>query len=270
VHRDTHRVALLPADEWTDTPRDWLWLPSFVLPRDPAVTRVLGLAERYVAAITDDPAAGFDGYQALDGSDPTAIDRQVRAIWWALIWDAPLAYVNPPPAYAKDAQRLRTPSMVLEGRRGTCIDLSLLLAACLEYVEIYPVILLFRDHACVGYWRSPGAHDAFLELRDVEHRVTVPAGDGAGGSVEESRSLSSPREPFLCLRDAFPEIRREIRAGNLVPLEATLLPARASFAQGMEDGVENLARLGDFQAMLDVVAARNAGITPIPIGGVSP
>src|SRR5208282_2616514 len=121
VHRDTYRVTLLPGDEWTDTPADRLWLPSFVLPRDPAVQRLLDGAAHYLRALADDSSAGFDGYQrvAFDGSDPQgAVDCQVRAIWSALLYEKPLGYINPPPTYTPGAQRVRTPSQIMRENRG--------------------------------------------------------------------------------------------------------------------------------------------------------
>jgi hypothetical protein len=52
-------------DEWVDD-TDNPWLPSFVLPRDPAVLKIISSSRRYLVGITDDSAAGFDGYQAVD------------------------------------------------------------------------------------------------------------------------------------------------------------------------------------------------------------
>ena len=39
VFEDTRRVTLIPVDEWLDDTEKNPWLPSFVLPRDPAVLR---------------------------------------------------------------------------------------------------------------------------------------------------------------------------------------------------------------------------------------
>ena len=158
VYRNTERVTLLPPDEWKDDDENRIWLPSFVLPRDPAILEVVDGAERYLKALRDDRAASFDGYQsirpgALDPSE--AVDLQVQALWATLSFEQRLGYINPPPTYSASSQRLRTPTEILHGRRGTCIDLALLLAACLEYVEIYPVIFVLEGHAFPGYWRSP-------------------------------------------------------------------------------------------------------------------
>ena len=170
LYRDTHRVRLLPADQWRDTDEDRIWLPCFVLPRDPAVEGIVTKAHRYVRVLRDDPAAGFDGYQSVDSDreDPTEdVDLQVQAIWAAIVHEWQLGYINPPPSYSKgqDSQRLRTPSAIVAERSGTCIDLALLFAGCLELVDIYPVIFLLKAHAFPGYWRSDTAHEEFLKVR---------------------------------------------------------------------------------------------------------
>src|SRR5205823_551536 len=131
--QDTFRVTLLPVDEWRDDDENRQWLPSFVLARDPAVARIIQSAQRYLRALSDDNAAGFDGYQA----DEDGVDLQMQALWWALCCDHPLDYINPPPTFTKASQRLRVPSQVLQAGRGTCIDLALLLAACIEHVDMY-------------------------------------------------------------------------------------------------------------------------------------
>ena len=75
-------MTLIPVDEWYDDTNNNPWLPSFVLPRDPAVVDIIRSARRYLIGIEDDPSAGFDGYQAVDpkADVPTAnVDAQVRA-----------------------------------------------------------------------------------------------------------------------------------------------------------------------------------------------
>ena len=102
-----------------------------------------------------------------------SVDLQVRAIWSALMLDFPLAYINPPPTFTDKSQRIRTPSDTIAGRRGTCIDLAVLLAACLEYVDIHPVIVLLLGHAFPAYWR----HSDYLEHFMSGQGVHLPAPD---------------------------------------------------------------------------------------------
>lgn len=161
---ETRRVEFMPVDEWKYDDMNGRWLPSFVFPRDPIIREIVNAAQRYLVALRDDSGAGFDGYQSYEPTGASMnersrnIDAQVQAIWWALVNDYALGYINPPPSFTEDAQRLRTPSEVIGGKRGTCIDLTLLLAACLEYIEIYPVIFLLSDHAFPGYWRSEDSY----------------------------------------------------------------------------------------------------------------
>ncbi|SPF53164.1 conserved hypothetical protein [Candidatus Sulfopaludibacter sp. SbA4] len=170
IYHQTHRVTLLPLDQWQDDETGRGWLPSFVMPRDPAVPRIVDAAQRYLVALTDRMDAGFVGYQPVkdwppgDGDLLSPVDTQVRALWWAMLSELPLSYINPPPTFSAKAQRVRTPSEIIAGRRGTCIDLALMMAACLEYVDIYPVLFLFSGHAYPGYCVSEDAHNRLAQL----------------------------------------------------------------------------------------------------------
>jgi hypothetical protein len=264
VYDNTYGVDLLAVDEWLDTDTDRTLLPSFVLSGDPIVPRIIDAAQRYLVALRDDAAAGFDGYQALDESpdDPDqAVDSQVRAIWTALGQDFAVKYINPPPTFTKDSQRLRTPSDVVEGRRGTCIDLALLLMACLEYIDIHPVIFLLKDHAFPGYWRSPTAQ------RDFVRKRAVPAATAASPPAPPGTAPPPPAatEPWYFDASNYDEIQGLIRAGVLVPLETVWLTQNRGFWEAIEQGNNNLHDRTQFESMMDLWLARDHGVTPLPI-----
>jgi hypothetical protein len=237
-----------------------------VLPRDPAILRIIQSSRRYLVGIRDDPAAGFDGYQSVDGDadDPTAgVDAQVRAIWTALVNEYRLQYINPPPSYSDQSQRLRTPSDILASGTGTCIDLTLLLASCLEYIDIYPVLVLLTGHAFVGYWRSEEQHAAFLEMRRLPANVPAP-GDPA------ARAAAVPfvdQYGWRLTRLQYDEIMTHIASGNLVMLEATYLTSASSFTDAVEEGRANMRSKRQFDSLLDIRSARSATppVTPLPI-----
>jgi hypothetical protein len=251
--RETFPVSLLAVDEWKFDPNeDSRWLASFVLPRDPAVLKIVAAAQRYVTALRDDAGAGFDGYQSVDpeAEDPdAAVDLQVRALWSALIQEFSLTYINPPPTFTENSQRLRTPSDVINARHGTCIDLALLFAACLELVEIHPVIFVLKDHAFPGYWRNAEAHENFL-------RGAAAMSVGKLAAAQQKRSL-----------DEYDEVMQVVNHGDLVPLETVWLTQRKSFQEAVDAGMENLINRSDFGALLDLQRARVAGVTPLPIMG---
>lgn len=254
----TKRVTLIPVDEWLDDTRSNPWLPSFVLPRDPAILRIINASRRYLIGITDDPAAGFDGYQQ---DDDDAVDRQVQSIWTALVNEYRLQYINPPPAYSEQTQRLRTPSEIVASNTGTCIDLALLLASCLEYVGIYPVVVLLTGHAFVGYWRSEEAHDDFVAV--VKIPATVPI---VGDAATRNAGLSYV-DPFgwRLTKMSYAEIMAYVASGDLVMLEATYLTGAYGFKDAKTEGSANLRSPKEFDSLLDIQRARDLDVTPLPI-----
>lgn len=263
---ETNRVTLIPVDEWVDDTDNNPWLPSFVLPRDPAILQIISSSRRYLVGIKDDPAAGFDGYQSVDpeAENSTAgVDAQVQAIWTALVNEYRLQYINPPPAYSEQSQRLRTPSDILRSNTGTCIDLALLLASCLEYIDIYPVVVLLSGHAFVGYWRSEEAHDAFVEVLHVP--AEVPPVGSALARLGGDRLVE--QYGWRLTRLHYDEIMDYVTSGDLVMLEATYLTGAWSFADAKEEGRANMRSRREFDSLLDIRLARSATppVTPLPI-----
>lgn len=264
LYRDTHRLRLLPVDQWRDNRRDGRWLPSFVLPRDPAVQRAIEQAQRYNRVLRDDPNAGFEGYQAAlpdDEESLRGVDRQVEAIWATLLHDWRLGYINPPPAYSSslDSQRLRTPSMILERSSGTCIDLALLFASCLELIDIYPVIFLLEGHALPGWWRHPDFRDEYAAMSD-DRLADVVNADASENSVASAQVVS-----WHTGKASHAEIKRWIRQRKLVPIETVRLTENCGFVEAIEAGVEALAKRSDFDSMLEIVTARYEQVTPLPM-----
>jgi hypothetical protein len=259
---DTKPIKLLAIDEWVDTPELDAYLPSFVFPRDRSVARVIDSAQRYLMALNDDSGAGFDGYQGVDvkAEDPFAtVDLQALAIWSALSYDLPLNYINPPPTFTEFSQRLRTPSDVIEGHRGTCIDLALLLAACLEYIGIYPILFLLKDHAFPGYWRSDAARELFIKMAR-----------GPGQTTSEVRALDTrdtamPIKPW-CFNN-YSEVFELAQRGIIVPIESVWLTQHEGFWEAVDEGMNDLRSKSEFVYMIDVQGARSSEppVTPLPI-----
>ncbi len=240
LYRQTHALTILSDTEWVDDDDSRHFLPSFVRPFDPAVPEVLTRAEPFLACLADDHGAGFDGYQH---AEPNVVDLQVRAIWTALSHQMAIRYVNPPPTYTSMSQRLRAPNAVIGERRGTCIDLALLVASCLEYVEIHPMVILLCDHAFPAYWRSPEAIESFA--------ASVPA-----------KREDSPRWVARG-RGSHALVREFVDAGILVPVESVAMTRRGGLGEAISAGRENLRTRRRFLCAVDVATARAAGVTPL-------
>lgn len=273
LHDDSHRLRVLPVDQWRDNAHDGRWLPSFVLPRDPAVSRIVQQAQRYNRVLRDDPAAGFEGYQGVpaallgaggrvDEALLRGVDCQVEALWAALLHDGQLGYINPPPAYSegRDSQRLRTPSTVQAEQAGTCLDLALLFAACLELIDIHPVIFLLDGHALPGWWRHGSYRDEYLGLRTLSH-------DGLADAAADPSADPAQGVPWQAGRASWPEVATWIRERKLVPLETVRLTQHGGFIDAIEAGIAALGTGERFESMLDIMAARRALVTPLPLAG---
>ncbi|HEY7499417.1 MAG TPA: hypothetical protein VH740_12950 [Vicinamibacterales bacterium] len=260
--RESRLVGLLATDEWDNQSP---WLPSFVLPRDPAVLNIVRWAQPILNSIADASDVGFDNYLRLTGAaerqaeERLIVDRQVRALWWALRHRCRLSYLAAAPVYTSNAQRIRTPSAVLSGRAGTCLDLALLFTACLAAVDLHAVVFVFRDHALPGYVRSPGGHTELAKRMSSY----FPSSEGRENGTP-------PRTAWILGPDGFDSVLDLIRGGELVPLETVALTERGGFEDAIRRGGERLQRGGqrEFVGLYDLTLARRHGVTPLPIAGL--
>lgn len=263
VHRMSHAVTLLAIDEWRDDGVCHVFLPSFVLPRDPAVIEVVRVARRCLCALTDDFSAGFDGYQQ---EDPACVDQQVRAIWASLVQEWQLGYINPPPSFSKSSQRLRPPSAILKERAGTCIDLALLLAACLEYIDIHPFIALCPGHAYVGYCRvdrEPG--ERLIPMQAIAETEVPLDSESTHGLRPSTGTRILP--PWVYDRVFQRAFVRELEEGRIVAIEATGLTRGLPFNEACRLGAVTLRKRLEFDCIIDVLGARAPGhdVSPLPM-----
>lgn len=224
-------IRLLPPSHWGGGRSAPELLAAFVRPNDPAVDRVLREAAAKLAQAGR--ATAFEGYR---GGRKSRVWEMAEAIWAALC-DRGIAYVLPPASFEETGQKVRGPSDVLERRVGTCLDLSLLYAACLEQAGLHPVLVLTTGHALVGLW--------------------LEAADAPSALIDDIQILRKRRD-----------------LDELILVESTLLtgeppgPFAAAVAQGGAQADENAARALD--VALDIRRCRLRGIRPIDLGGAAP
>ena len=205
---------------------------SFVMPNDPAITRLLGEARTLLGERTS--STSTEGYQS--GSE--RVDQIVEAIWDAAR-ALNIAYSNPPGSWAGEGQKVRTPSDVLEGRVGTCLDTSVVLAAALEHVGINSTIWLLQGHAFLGYWRH--APDGLTPL-SLGQPATIDAADA----------------------------KNAVDIGVLRILETTKLTGGAESKSFSDDAHRSSALnflggdLDRVEGVVDVYACRKSRILPMP------
>lgn len=269
-------LELPPCDEWRDDAAGRRFLPSFVFPRDPAVREILSAAQPFLRALQDDVHASFQGYQV------DTLEWQLRSIWVALQQNFRLDYSNPPPAYLRGVQRIRTPEEIVRARRGTCLELALLLASTWEHVGVHPVLFLVPGHAFCGFWASEAARDDFFDPRSligaVQDRSREVAqlkddaaldADSFDAAKASGAGLLGSDAPWLLQGTHHRTlIYQALRAEQLVAVEATSVAAQLSFRAAIDEGRDRLLdalRSGRFDGMLDVRTARELGVTPLAI-----
>ncbi len=262
LYRHTHPVRLDPVDQWKLDEVEIRWLPSFIYPRDPAIARIVADAQARLKQFPGFSQASFCGYQE---DDEESVAKQVEAIWLAIAEGRQLGYIEPPPSYRENSQRLRTPSQVVNEGRGTCIDLTLLLAACLEWVGIHSVIIMLDNHAFPGYWTNDAAYKEFL----------LPRGAERVGPLASDDSLPFDAAPWIVPRSGAREVKNLIFGTrtlpkSLVPLEAVELTTDSTFniaigaAKAHFTDPDDVETYGAFHSMVDVDRARES-VTPLPL-----
>ncbi|CAJ1581898.1 DUF3320 domain-containing protein [[Mycobacterium] wendilense] len=157
-------VNILAANQWKATPPQLALevLAAHVQPNAAAVAALMiDISDRLGAATG---SSSVDGYQS---ENPERVDAIARAVFDA-VKARDVRYAEPPASWGDIGQKVRTPAEVLEGRLGTCLDTTLVLAALLEQCGINSTIWLLRGHAFLGYWRIDGALAAVSTTEAVE------------------------------------------------------------------------------------------------------
>jgi very-short-patch-repair endonuclease len=220
-------INLLPPSHWSGMNTAPELLAAFVRPTDPSVDVILREASDKLATAGRDSAV--DGYRK--GTKGRAWEI-ADAIWAALVSHG-ISYVLPPRSFERSGQQVRGPSDILTRKVGTCLDLTLLYASCLEQAGLNPLLVLTEGHAFVGVW-----------LMDEDFSNPV---------VDDAQML-----------------RKRVQLKEIMLVETTLLtglnPAR--FHQAVEAAAKLIAQDAavPFELAVDVHRARSAKIRPLDLG----
>lgn len=204
-------------------------LAALTLPNDPAVDCILEETQARMQRTLP-----WQGYN----ENVDAVRRCLTALWDTLAAQN-INYALPPASWRDTGvgQRVRTPSFILEQRQSTCLDSTLLLAACTARMGYNPFVILIDGHAFLGI-------------------------------MTENRHLPSPQMTPAAT------VRNLLKQGKLLVLETTTLNKDEtheplSFEVAAATGAQELFRLsdGDYFQALDIRKLwQECGIRPI-LGG---
>ena len=217
-------ITVLPANYWGGENRQPELLAAFVKPNGVYVESLV----RQVTELLEKSGHGrrADGYQSNTREKP----YMMAAALWNVIFAQQIAYVTPPPSFARQGQRIRLASDISASKLGACLDTSLLFASCLELMGLNPVIALGKEHAFVGVW------------------------------------LIDERFPLLTNDDPM-ELRKRVDARDMVLFESTLATNAApiTFEQAKQYARELISedKEDDFVYVIDIGQARARKIKPL-------
>lgn len=218
-------LQLMPYNHWTGIGAHPDLLASFVTPNHPCLSPVCVEAARFVEKWT-----GTSALTEYQTQDPNVARIQVAAIYEALRSQA-LVYATPPASFEQTGQRIRLVDQVLSEKLGTCLDLTLLFASCLEAIGLHPLLVLLKGHIFVGAW-----------LEDKYYTSTI--GD----------------DPSFLLKGIADGV------SELVLVECTALTSSGDigFEQAVEQAVRQLHKQDYMELFVDVYRCRLSGIRPLP------
>lgn len=218
-------IVLLPYDYWQGSRIMPELTAAFVTPNHPRIEEIAAKAGMYLKKWTSDPS--FTGYQSRN---PNVVKKQIAAVYAAL-QEENIAYRNPPASFERLGQRVRMPYAVLEQKGGTCLDLALLFASCLEAVGLNPLVILIAGHAFCGCWLEQQTFDDCAE--DDISALTKRTADGMD---------------MLCLVEC-----TDFAAGS-----------NTDFDHAEKHANDHLIDPSAFEMAIDIKRCRGNGIRPMP------
>lgn len=225
AEHDCEMIALA-FDEWHGTAFYPELLSAFVTPNHPEVTKMIARAAQLLDGWSGDPS--LDAYQTRN---PNRVLMQAAAVYGAL-QEANIVYSVPPASFERIGQRVRLCDAIIQQKLGTCLDLTLFYAACLEAIGLHPILLLKPGHVFAGVW-----------LEDLSFSE----------SVENDPALITKR------------IAEGVNEIAVVECTALVSGKDMSFDEARAAAVSKLCELDPLEYIIDVSRSRLSGIRPLPL-----
>lgn len=215
-------IDWLAYNEWPGADSLPQLIAAFVLPNHPdlveMVARMRDILERW------NGDGSLSGYQ---DEEPKRV-REIAASAFGALQELGFSYINPPASFEVQGQKVRTPEQMFNSRMGTCLDISLLVAATLESVGLNPILVLVEGHIFAGVWLN---------------KRTFP-------------------DPIV---DDPAQLRKRAKLGQILFFDPTIAvsASSSSFDEAEQDAMRQLGDYARFVVAIDVRGARMGGIRPM-------
>ena len=153
LHVQTVPIQIHPMYQFLYTAGTERFLATYVTPNRDSIKNAVGKIARHLDLRTNNPS--LSGYQSRSIRRAIEVIRSAHDV---LVDDYQIDYINPPPGGGVNRdigmllQNVRPVDEIFDNKRGTCLDLSILLASLLEAVGLNPLLVLIPGHAFVGCW----------------------------------------------------------------------------------------------------------------------
>ncbi|MGE8381531.1 MAG: DUF4011 domain-containing protein, partial [Sphingobacterium sp.] len=203
-------------------------LASYVLPNHDIIYTIKAEAVKILEKNRLTPA--FLGYQA---NSKDRVLQEVMALYQAIL-NINITYSAMPASFETEGQRIRLVDQIWETKFGNCIDISLLFAACLEAIDLNPILIVTRGHAFIGVWLSDQRLEAVVNYDQAAISKRIAHG------IDDIALIESTH---LCRGNAY------------------------TMREAMNIAETQLLHANNFILSLDIKHARSHGILPLPFTG---
>ena len=225
VFEKAFAVNIMACDQWTGTQVHPAMIAAFVTPNASFIPRVAKNASDILLQLTG--SGSMDEYQT---QNPNRVRAMVASIYEALRAEK-ITYCTVPASFEDSGQRVRLADKVLLEKLGTCLDTTVLMASCLEFVGIHPLIVFFRGHAYVGAWLTDQVYGK--AVGDDPSFLSKSAADGVS---------------------------------DIVLAETTCMTTDTGFEDAVSAAMRKLnSDIDDFLMFVDVTRCRCENIRPLPL-----
>ena len=139
-------VRLTAFDEWPGINIMPELAAAFVTPNASELSQIRIDAAKHLERLTG--SSSLDAYQT---QDPNRVRAQVAAVYEAFRQQG-IAYCSPPASFESAGQRIRLIRQIVQQKVGTCADLAMAFAGCLEAIGLNPLLCVSDGHMFVACW----------------------------------------------------------------------------------------------------------------------
>ncbi len=226
LYQTTFTLNVLPMDYFGGLRVYPQLLASYSLPNHPLIYKIK--AEAIQILEKNNLKASFEGYQSKNRD---RVLQMVAAIYEAIL-NLSIIYSAMPPSFETEGQRIRLVDQILETKFGNCIDISLLFTACLEAIDLNPIVVITKGHAFVGVWLEDQRFEAMVNFDQAAISKRIASGIKEIGLIESTH---------LCKGSAY------------------------TLKEAMNIAETQILNVSNFVLSIDIKNARSRGILPIPL-----